>query len=476
MAFSVVSLGTFMGTMDMSGLIVALPILGQRFDAPPETVLWLVLAFSLTFTSVMLTAGRAADVLGRKRVYAAGFLVFTLGLALCSTAQGLWQLVGYRVFQAVGGAMLVSNTNAIIADAFPDAERGKALGLMESVVGAGLMTGPVVSGILLDLWDWPAIFYVRIPLGVMGLVLAWRVLREANPAGPRPRFDPAGALTLSAGLLCLLAAINQGHRVGWSSLPILALLGGGFLLLMSFFLIEVRVSAPVIDLRLFRDRTFAAYNTLLLAYFIPSASLPFLLPFFLVQSAGYASFVAGLFLTVVPVLMFLMSPFTGILSDRLGSWAMATGGLAFLAAGFLLVSRLSTDFSVTLAIVGLGVAGIGAGLFLTPTYSAVMGATPPDHLGTASALIATLRGVGVSVGQAATATFLAIRREEHLQALPSGLDDLARARQSLALGFQDAVLLMSAVALLGVLIALFFARPTDRPPSPERELVTTARE
>lgn len=455
----VVSVGTFMGTMDVSSLIVALPTFGKLFSAPPELVIWLILAYSLTFTGFMLTAGRIADVVGRKRVYTAGFVVFTLGLALSSMAEGLWSLVACRVFQAIGGAMLVSNSNAIIASAFPDQERGKALGLLESVVGAGLMTGPVIGGFLLDLVDWRAIFYARVPIGVLGFVLAWTVLQEPARRGPAPRFDFGGALTLFGGLVCLMLAINQGHRIGWGSPVILTLFGGAALFLVLFFVIEARVPEPVIDLGLFRNRTYAAYNSVLVTYFTPSSCIPFLLPFYAVQGLGYTSSGAGLFLTVIPILMFALSPFTGTLSDRVGSWSMTSSGLALQVAGFFLIGRLGGDASALQIVVALGISGLGAGLFLTPTYSAVMGATPPERLGTSSALIATLRSIGMSVGQASAATIFAVRSEFHETVLAGGRDRAERLRQGLILGFQDTVFALAMIAVAGLVIAFVFARP-----------------
>ncbi|HLC30485.1 MAG TPA: MFS transporter, partial [Dehalococcoidia bacterium] len=300
--------------------------------------------------------------------------------------------------------------------------------------------------------------------------LAWFILREPAQSGQRPRFDPWGALTLSSGLLCLMAAINQGHRIGWTSPAILGLAAAALVLLGLFLIVETKVPEPAVDLRLFKNRTFSVYNAILVTFFIPSSSMPFLLPFYLIQSLGAPSAVAGLFLTVIPLLMFILSPGTGTLSDRIGPWVMTTSGLAFQVAGYFLVSRIGEGFSVLQTLLGLGVLGIGAGLFLTPVYSAVMGATPPDRMGLSSALIATLRGIGTTTGQAVAATSLAMRREFHESALPAGLDNLQRVRQGLALGFRDTILILATVAVLGFLIALTLARPRGGQQPTQKEL------
>lgn len=457
-AFLVVSTGTILSTMDASGLNVALPALGRIFRASPETVLWVVLAHGLSYTGFTLIAGRMADLAGRKRVYTAGLLIFTLGLALCSTAQAFWQLVAYRVLQGVGGAMLVSNSNAIITGTFPNGERGKALGLLESVVGVGLMSGPVVAGVLLDVLDWRAIFYVRIPLALIGIVLAWSVLRETVRTGARPRFDVWGASLLLAGLICLMLAINQGPRAGWQSSWILGLTGAAVGSLALFLLVQARAREPVVDLALFRNRTFSAYTAGLLTFFIPLGAVLFLLPFDLMHGLGFTASRAGLFLTVVPLLMFILSPATGILSDWIGSRRVTTAGLTCTLGGLILLSRLGTSASAFQAVMGLGVLGVGAGLFLTPSYSAVLRATPPDRLGTASALIATLRNVGLSLGQASAATLFAMRQAAHEASLPSSLESLERTRVGLMLGFQDTMLVLAAVAAAGLIIVLAFGR------------------
>ena len=457
-AFLVVALGTSLGTFDMSGLNVALPTFARLFRVAPETALWVVLAYTLTYTGCALTAGRLADMVGRKRVYTLGLLFVTLGLVLSSTAQELWQLIGYRVVQGMGAAMLVSNSNALLTDAFPAKERGKAIGLLESVVGAGLMVGPIVSGMLLDFLDWRAIFYVRIPVALAATLLAWSVLRETEREGPRPRFDFPGSLTLVGGLVCLTLTINQGARAGWGSPGILALAGASAGLLGGFLFVEARVRQPVVDLALFGDRVFSAYNAVLLTYFIPFGAIFFLFPFYLMHGLGYTASTAGLFLTVAPLFLFLLSPAAGTLSDRIGSRPMTIAGLAFTLLGFFLLSRLGTDASALRAVTGLGLLGIGAGIFLTPSYSAVLGATPPARLGTSSALIATLRNIGLSLGQASSATILAIRRAAHEAALPGAIDDLDRARLGLILGFQDAVLVATAIVAAGLFIALAFGR------------------
>lgn len=457
-AFLVVSIGTLLGTIDHSGINVALPTFARIFEALPETVLWVMLAHGLVYTGFTLTAGRLADMFGRRRVYTLGLVVLTVGLTLSSLAQGLWQLVAYRAIQGFGAALLVSNSSAIVAAAFPGEERGKGLGLLEAVVGVGLMTGPVVAGVLLDWLDWRAIFYVRIPVALGAIVLAVRLLMEPGGAGGQRRFDLPGAATLFAGLTCLIVAINQGPRAGWGSPWIVVLLAASAVFLALFVAVEARGSEPVMDLGLFKRRAFSTYMAVLLAYFVPIGAVLFLLPFHLTHGLGYTASAVGLFLTVWPLLLLLVSPVSGTLSDRIGSRTMVTVGITAALAGLLLLSRLPTDGSAILIVTAMAMLGVAAGLLLTPSYSAIMGATPAGRLGTAAALIATVRNVGLALGQASAATVYAVRRAAHEVSLPAGLESLDRGRLALTLGFQDAVLAAAAVALVGVLIILAFGR------------------
>ena len=436
-----------MGTIDFGALFVALPAMSRLFEKPPETVLLVVLIYTLTTAGFMLTAGRIGDTMGRERVFIMGLVIFTLGLTLNSMANGLWDLVCYRIVQGIGGAMLVGNSNAIVVSVFPDKEIGKVLGFLESIVGLGLMIGPVLGGVLVASMGWEAIFYLRIPLGLFAIGLAWFVFRSADRNFKSTGIDFMGAITLFIGLVSFIIIVNQGYRLGWVSPYILVLVGISAISIGLFLLIESRVSDPVVDLKLFRIPAFASYSSVLLTYFIPFGAIAFLLPFYLVDGLKYSELIAGLFLTVIPMLMFVFSPVTGIISDKVGSWPLTLSGMIFQLAGYLWMSRLGELSSPLAIVVGLIILGIGAGLFLTPTYRAVMRSTPNDRLGTASALIATTRTMGFSLGQAMTATIFAFRRDFH---------------QSLALGFQDSILSLVAVTLVGLIIVACFARNRNK--------------
>ena len=453
-----VSIGLLITTMDAGGLAIALPTFTQVFGEPPETVLWVILGYSLVYTGFTLTAGRLSDMLGRRLVLTVGFVILVFSLLAASLAPDLWPLVAARAFHALGGAIVIGTGPGIIAEVFPDRERGRALGLLESVVGAGLMFGPVVGGLLLDSLGWRAIFYVRVPLAALGALLAWRVLRDGERPATPPRFDIGGSVTLFLALSALMLAINRGHSLGWISPAILGLAALSIASGAAFFTIQRRITQPVIDLGLFRSRVFSAYVVVIVCYFVTFAAIPLLLPFLLVQGSGLSSAEAGLFLVVIPLLMLIISPITGALSDKLGSWLMAWMGMGVASAGIMLLSRVDASAAAPEVLWRLGVLGVGTGLFLTPAYSAIMGGAPPERRRSVSALIATLRSVGMALGQASAATIFAMQREAYEMDLAGTFSGAELIRQALIGGFQDALLLISAVGVLGALIVFMFGR------------------
>ena len=365
-----------MGTMDASIVTISFPALTRVFDTTPSVVVWVALAYQLTVTGTLLTIGRTADILGRKKVFVTGLVVFTLGLVLCPLSQGILQLIGFRVVQALGAAMTVALGNAILAASFPQEERGRALGLLEAVVGIGLMSGPALGGILLDTLGWQAIFYLRIPLGIGACIMALLVLREQPRDGPRDRMDLLGSTTLFLGLSSLILAVNQGQGQGWTSPMVIGLGIVAVLSLGLFFSIELRAAQPVIDLNLFRVRRFAVTNALLLTSSLAAIAVPFVLPFYLIEALGLSASRSGLVIMTVPLMLFLLSPVSGALSDRFGARLLITAGLAIQSLGYFLLSTRGADSAVLSVWPLLTLVGLGGGLFSTPNVSALMSAAP----------------------------------------------------------------------------------------------------
>jgi EmrB/QacA subfamily drug resistance transporter len=388
---------------------VALPTFAREFDRSPDTVVWVALGTSLVVTGLTLTAGRAGDLYGRKRVYLLGWAILTVGLTAASFAQSLEQLIALRLLQAVGVSFAIANANAIVTDAFPDHERGRALGTVTAVVGAGLMSGPIFGGLVIEIADWRAIFYARIPIALLAITMGYfEIQEEFREREVNRRLDLPGAVLLFATLTSLLVAVNRGQSWGWGSPVILGLFALGTATGALFLLVESRAASPIVSLALFRMRRFASAIASLTLNFVGQSSVIFLTPFYLIEVRDFSAAQTGLMMAMVPLMMLVLAPLSGWVSDRTGWGHQATLGIALVSAGLLTLATLEADTPVPLVLARLALVGLGSAIFGPPNTSTIMGSVPRPMLGTASASVATSRNVGNAVGLAVGSAVLVI--------------------------------------------------------------------
>ncbi len=396
----VVCVGTFLGVVDNSITNIALPTLSQEFGRPADDVVWVALSFIVVSTGLSLTMGRLGDLYGRKMLYVVGFVVLTVATGLSAIAGSLEELISTRILQAVGSAMTMANGAAIITAAFPPSRRGTGLGLIVSTVGAGAMAGPALGGVLLDLIDWRAIFWTRVPLCVIGTLLAWRLLVDGSPLN-RPRgLDIPGAILLFGMLGCLTFGINRGESLGWMSPVMIAMFALSAIFLVSFIIVERRSSSPIVDLGLFKGRGFSfGISAAILQFMGMSASL-YLTPWLWQYGRGFDPIEIAAVMLPMPMAMMLWSPISGRLSDRLGSRPLTTLGMVCVFLALLLLSRTTADTAPLDFMARMLLLGIGASTFSSPNTAVIMSAVPPQQLGTASAAQTTARTMGNAIGAA----------------------------------------------------------------------------
>lgn len=398
-AMLTVWIGIFMATLDGSILNVALPTLTEYFKTDITTIEWVVMAYLLTITGLLLSLGRLSDMIGRKNIFASGIALFTIGSGLCATSTTEMQLIFFRVIQGVGAAMVMATGVAIITHAFPPRERGKAMGLIGTVVSIGSMAGPITGGFLIENVGWPSIFFINIPVGIIGTFMALKVLRkEENTKGQT--FDIPGALTLFMSLISLLLALSEGQDFGWDSWPIILLLILSIVFFIIFIFVENKADQPVMELRHFRNRPFAAANISAMISFMAMYTVIILMPFFLQNELGYSPQNVGVVFLAVPLVMSVVSPVSGWLSDRTNSHVLSSIGIAFgtisiLSLGFLDKNSGFIDIALRLALLGLGM-----GLFQAPNNSIIMGSLPIEQLGIAAGIMGTMRNMGMVIGVA----------------------------------------------------------------------------
>jgi EmrB/QacA subfamily drug resistance transporter len=313
-------------------------------------------------------------------------------------APNEFALIGFRAFQALGAAMLFANAPAILTKNFPAVQRGQALGLQGMMTYLGLTVGPSLGGWLTTQFSWRAVFYINIPVGLIALWLSQRVIPQDQPNENAERFDLVGAATFMAGLVLFLLALNQGDEWGWTSPIVLALAAVALLALSAFVVVERRVQMPMLDLSLFRQRLFSAAVVSAVLNYICLYSVLFLMPFYLIQGRGMSTDQAGLLLTAQPLVMAIAAPLSGTLSDRIGSRLPGTLGMATIAIGLFMLSRLGLASPQIDIVLWLGVIGLGTGIFVSPNSSALMGSAPHHRQGIAAGILATARNVGMVLG------------------------------------------------------------------------------
>ncbi|MCW2783143.1 MAG: major facilitator superfamily 1 [Marmoricola sp.] len=441
-ALSNTTLGVLISAIDGSIVIISLPAIFRGIGLDPlapgniSYLLWMILGYLLVSAVLVVSLGRLGDMFGRVKMYNFGFVIFaaaSLALSLDPYRHGagaLW-LIGWRVVQAFGGAMLTGNSAAILTDAFPASQRGMALGVNQITALAGQFLGLVVGGLLAAI-DWHAVFWVSVPVGVFGSIWSYRSLREVGSRRPA-RIDWAGTLTFTAGLSGVLAAITYGiqpyggHATGWTNPVVIAGLGGGLLLLVAFCAVENKVAEPMFRLGLFRVRAFAAGNLAALLTSVARGGLQFMLIIWLqgiwLPIHGYdyeqTPLWAGIYMLPLTVGFLIAGPASGYLSDRFGARLFSTGGLCLVALSFVGLIALPVDFDYRLFAVLLVVSGIGQGMFSAPNTSAIMSSVDPAERGVASGMRSTFQNSGTSLS---IGIFFSLMITGLASRLPSGLE------------------------------------------------------
>jgi EmrB/QacA subfamily drug resistance transporter len=401
-----VGVGTFMTALDGSVANTILPVIEGSLKSDVTTIEWVVTVYLLVVSGLLLTFGRLGDLRGHKRTYIAGFVLFVLGSASSGLAPSDWLLITFRGFQAIGGAMLLANSPAILTGNFPASQRGQALGLQATMTYLGLTAGPALGGWLAQSYSWRAVFFINVPVGLLALLLSTHFIPRDEGVEVAQGFDRAGAVTFMIGLVGLMLALNQGAEWGWGSPLILGLIFASLVILAVFVRVELRVPAPMLDLSLFSRRIFSSATISAVFNYVSLYCIIFLLPFYLIQGRGMDPAQAGLLLTAQPLVMAVAAPLSGTLSDRIGSRIPATLGLALVAVGLFLLSRLGPHTPIYFIAIYLGIAGLGAGIFVSPNTSALMGDAPHNRQGIASGILATARNVGMVLGVGMAGAFL----------------------------------------------------------------------
>jgi EmrB/QacA subfamily drug resistance transporter len=458
-ALLTVAMGTMTASMDASITTIAFPELTRVFKTDLASVMWVAVGYILVSSSLMLIFGKISDFMGRSRIYSAGMAVFTVGMAACSLAQNVEQIIIFRIVQAMGAAMSIACGTAIVTEAFPANETGKGLGMLSMSVSAGFILGPIIGGFLLEWLDWRSLFYMKIPIGICTFLMAILLLKQDADRSQKINLDIMGTLSSSTGLCCLIFGMAHIKNHGLKEPVVFLFVGGGMALLLLFVLVERRATDPIVDLGLFKNRTFSYAMAGLLFFFLAVPSYILIMPFYLMQGIHLSPLESGMLMAVVSMVTMVTSPVSGTLSDRFGPvWPSLFGAGATTAAFFCMLGfNLQTGIGTIIVILIL--LGLGVGAFQPPNNSTIMGAVKRVKLGSASALIATERQVGISLGMAMAGAIFSARQAMYQSALRvEGFNETEVLRRSISPAYREVLLISAFLALGAMVFALLYAR------------------
>jgi EmrB/QacA subfamily drug resistance transporter len=445
-----VSFGLFMIMLDNTVVNVALPSMQRALHIGSGELEWVVVGYALSFATFMLTGGKLADLFGRRLLFVIGLVIFTGSSLACGLAPSAGFLIGARVVQGLGAAIMNPATLGIITATFPPRQRGTAIGIWAGTSAMALAIGPLVGGVLTEKVNWSWIFFINVPVGIVAVATAFWAIDESRDTSSEQRLDLPGLLTSAVGLFALTYALIEGNSYGWASARILGLLGFAVVVLAVFVVLELRQRLPMLDVSLFRNPTFAGANVAMLLVTLAMFGIFFYNSLFIQNVLGYSAIQTGAIFLPMTVLIIFIAPRAGALTDRIGARWLIGGGLSLVSISLVLFAQLDQQSDFWNILPGLLVGGTGMGLTMTPVTAAAMGAVKVDKAGVGSAVLNSMRQVGGSLGIAIMGAVVA--SEVHV-----GQHSPLFAGQFVG-GYHHALYVACGIAAAGALVAVVTVR------------------
>jgi EmrB/QacA subfamily drug resistance transporter len=447
-----VAFGLFMIMLDNTVVNVALPSIQRDLGIGLSELEWIVTGYALTFASLMLTGGKLADLLGRRLVFVVGLTIFTLASLVCGLADSGDVLIGARVVQGAGAALMNPATLSIISATFPPHQRGMAIGIWAGVSAMALAIGPLVGGLLTEHIDWSWIFFVNVPVGILAIVASFLFIDESRDTSHEQRLDLPGLLTSGIGLFSLTYALIEANTYGWGSPRIVIALVVAGVMLAGFVALERHQRLPMLDLSLFRNATFAGANLVTLLVALAMFGVFFFVSLYMQNILGYSAVEAGAAFLPMTLLIIMIAPIAGKTSDRVGSRWLMTAGMTLVGAQLVYFSTLDVDATFWNLLPALLLGGVGMALTMTPSAAAAVRSVPVDKSGVGSAVLNTSRQVGGSIGIALMGAIMASA---------AGAAGAVRTPDAFMDGFSTSLRVAAVIAFAGAVVAAALVRPHE---------------
>ncbi len=452
--FAVTGSGIFLATSALTVLNVALPFVTEAFQTDISSTQWVLLVYLLTTSSLLINFGRLGDLFSPFRVHYLGLIIFTLFSLLCSFAQSVELLVTLRVFQGIGGAMIVSTSPGTVTAVFPTNQRGKILGLQAGLVGIALSIGPTLAGILIGLFGWRSIFLYNVPFGVIGILLCW-VVSPPPQERRRVQIDIVGGVMLLLAVTSFVLAISWARQLGWSSPSVLFLSALFLLSLPGFLLTETLVPHPMLELSLFKNRIFVLAQSGNFLIHMSSVGIFLLIPFYLVQILQVSAQATGLIMLPLTAMIIIMGPISGFLADRMGTKWLSVCGILFACLGYYSLTSLDQNSSVFGIMLRLSVLGLGQAVYQSPNLSATMGSVSTERVGIAGGIYGTMRHLGNLAGIAIVGNYFSARQASLMESQTLTVPGEEIATSSFLGALHEAFFLSFLIAIIALVTSLF---------------------
>jgi EmrB/QacA subfamily drug resistance transporter len=455
-----VSFGLFMIMLDNTVVNVALPAIARDLHIGLSELEWVVTGYALTFAALMLSGGKLADRYGRRRLFVLGIIVFTAASLACGLATGGSTLIAARIVQGVGAALMNPATLSIISATFPPRQRGMAIGIWAGISALALAIGPLVGGLITEHASWNWIFFINVPIGIAAIVASYLFIDESKDTRADQRLDLPGLVTSGVGLFALEYALIEANTYGWTSGRIVASFVVAAAALASFVWIEVTGRTPMLDVTLFRNTTYVGANLVMLLVALAMFGVFFFVSLYMQNVLGYSAVQAGAAFLPMTMLIVLVAPVTGRLSDQYGSRWFITAGLTLLAVQLLYFSQLGGSATYWELLPAFLIGGVGMGLTMTPATAAAMRAVPADRSGVGSAVLNSARQVGGSLGIAIIGAIVAASVTVSLPAAYASRNPalIQTAIDQFVNGFSNALMVAAAIAFAGAILAALLIR------------------